>query len=105
MDTEVNIATEIAKKNDEFRKFYSYVITKGIEAIPDVMDVLDNVRSFKDFTDDNDPYAEHDFGSFECQSKTIFWKIDYYDQNLQNWCDPLSTSCNRVLTVMLSEEY
>ena len=30
---------------------------------------------------DNDPYAEHDFGSFEHDGQTIFWKIDLYDRD------------------------
>ncbi len=34
-----------------------------------------------------------------------YWKIDYYDQQLQYWCDPLSEKCRRVLTVMLASEY
>jgi hypothetical protein len=27
----------------------------------------------------NDPYGEHDFGSFELAGEKFFWKIDYYD--------------------------
>jgi hypothetical protein len=28
----------------------------------------------------NDPYEEHDFGSFEVDCQTIFFKIDYLDK-------------------------
>ena len=35
--------------------------------------------AFENFTDDNDPYFEHDFGNFELDGETIFWKIDLYE--------------------------
>jgi len=35
----------------------------------------------------------------------VFWKMDYYNQALDEWEDPLSRDCKRVLTVMLAEEY
>jgi hypothetical protein len=60
-----------------------------------------------DFSDDNDPHGEHDFGSFELCSRTFFWKIDYYDSDLQHGSedptDPNKTT--RVLTLMLAEDY
>jgi len=59
----------------------------------------------RDVPHDNDPYGEHDFGSIKWHERKTFWKIDYYDQALQYWHDPLSPECRRVLTVMLAEEY
>ena len=41
------------------------------------------VQSFSNFTKDNDPHGEHDFGSFEIEGETYFWKIDYYDLAMQ----------------------
>lgn len=105
METETIRATEIAKRNDEFRKGYSFTITSGVQALPDMLDVVEEVRKFTSFTEDNDPYSEHDFGSFEWFGDTIFWKIDYYDPILRGWRDPLSPDCRRVLTIMLAEEY
>ena len=65
------------------------------------------VHGFTAFSPDNDPYGEHDFGSFEYAGKTIFWKIDCYDRDLDNGSpdptDPAVTT--RVLTVLLAEEY
>jgi hypothetical protein len=65
------------------------------------------VFKFSDFTPDNDPHGEHDFGSFEHAGKSIFWKIDCYDRDLNfgspNPADPNVTA--RVLTVLLAEEY
>ena len=40
------------------------------------------MRTFTDFTPDNDPYGEHDFGSFELANHKFFWKIDYYDKTM-----------------------
>jgi len=33
--------------------------------------------SYESFSPDNDPYGEHDFGSFQLDSLTLFWKIDF----------------------------
>ncbi len=66
---------------------------------------MNSVRTFSSFTEDNDPYGEHDFGSLAWYGQKVFWKIDYYDQSLAAWCDPLSPDCNRVLTIMRADEY
>jgi hypothetical protein len=65
------------------------------------------VRSFSTFTPDNDPYGEHDFGSFEIGEQRLFWKIDYYDLTLcYGSNDPADVAqTRRVLTIMLAEEY
>jgi Protein of unknown function (DUF3768) len=34
------------------------------------------VHKFADFNENNDPYGEHDFGSFELAGETFFWKIE-----------------------------
>jgi hypothetical protein len=44
--------------------------------------IRETVERFEAFTPDNDPYHEHDFGSFEHAGERIFWKIDYYDRTL-----------------------
>jgi uncharacterized protein DUF3768 len=38
--------------------------------------IREKVERFEAFTPDNDPYQEHDFGSFEHAGEQIFWKID-----------------------------
>ncbi|MEQ8826157.1 MAG: DUF3768 domain-containing protein, partial [Parvibaculum sp.] len=62
---------------------------------------------FDDFTPDNDPHGEHDFGSVRIDENAIFWKIDYYDRSMEagspDPADPEVTT--RVLTIMLADEY
>ena len=69
--------------------------------------IAKRVQEFDDFTEDNDPHGEHDFGAFEHEGMKIFWKIEYYDMNLkygsENPADPSKTQ--RVLQIMLAEEY
>ena len=83
--------------------------TRGIAALPeaDQAAILDRVRTFEEFTPDNDPYGEHDFGAFEYGGHHIFWKIDYYDAAMEfgseDPADPYQTT--RVLTVLLADEY
>lgn len=76
----------------------------GAEAIERI---VKTIAVFDDFCNANDPYEEHDFGSFEAEGKTIFFKIDYYDTTLNygspNPADPAVTE--RIITIMLAEEY
>ena len=71
----------------------------------DAKEIFVNVRDFSDFNEDNDPYGEHDFGSFTVSGVKVFWKMDYYDEASKGWCDPLSPNCNWVLTIMRADEY
>jgi hypothetical protein len=86
-----------------------FIITEGIAALPpeDQSAIREKIECFTDFTPDNDPYGEHDFGAFTHEGKKIFWKIDYYDltltQGSEDPADPSKT--RRVLTVMLADEY
>jgi len=84
-------------------------VTAGISALsPEQQaEIMRRVFTFSAFTPDNDPYGEHDFGSFEYSGKTIFWKIDCYDRDLDFGSpDPSDEAVTtRVLTVMLAEEY
>jgi hypothetical protein len=85
------------------------VQTAGISALPlaDQSAIREKVELFDKFTPDNDPYGEHDFGSFDHNGQRILWKIDYYDRNLEagseDPSDPRITT--RVLTILLAEEY
>ena len=104
----------IAELNDAFRRGDKkvpgqVVITAGISTLSkDVQaEIFTQVRNFNDFTEGNDPYGEHDFGSFEHADGKIFWKIDYYDPTLQFHSEDKAdiTKTKRVLTIMLASEY
>lgn len=102
---ETENAKEIAKRNDAYRLQGKVVLTNGVIALDDLLGLLTAVRSFNDFTEDSDPYHEHDFGSLDWRGDKVFWKFSYYDQSLKYWEDPLSLNCRRVLTIMLASEY
>jgi hypothetical protein len=113
----VNLSKQatICKLNDQFRSAlgaYGKVLqTPGIRSLTDrdQSAVREQVETFSNFTEDNDPYGEHDFGSFEQAGHTIFWKIDYYERGTDYQYgspDPADSSITeRVLTIMLAEEY
>lgn len=107
MDIDIERAEKISALNDEFRKAVpmNATVTSGVYELPDLQDLMQTVREFDRFTEDNDPYREHDFGSLDWHSEKVFWKIDYYDRALEHGKDPLSLDCRRVLTVMLASEY
>ena len=102
----------IRTANDIFRQTLSggeVFCTSGIVALGTLtqLEVLDKVRAFKNFDKENDPHEERDFGSFKHNGQRIFWKIDYYDQELQGGSpEPANAEVTRrVLTVMLASEY
>lgn len=103
---------KIKQLNDTFRKTFSggkVLLTCGIASLPLVQqnEIINKVKNFNDFTEDNDPCGEHDFGCFDYRGKQIFWKIDLYDLNYEFYSPQLDdeTQTNRVLTVMFAEEY
>ena len=104
--------TDVKTLNDTFRQTFTggrVMLTAGINAKSqdDIARILSKVRQFDHFTKDNDPYDEHDFGSFDYNGEMIYFKIDYYDKNYQYLSeDPANPDItNRVMTVMLASEY
>ena len=103
---------KIALLNDSLRRTFSggkVVMTDGVAALPesDLAQLLAKVRSFDEFTNDNDPHGEHDFGSVQLAGQTYFFKVDYYaldmDGGSEDPADPAKTT--RVLTIMRADEY
>ena len=84
-------------------------VSAGVNALPDILRnrVLLQAATFDDFSEDNDPYGEHDFGAFELCGRKFFWKIEYYDRDMEYGSEDPSDSAQttRVLTIMLAEEY
>ena len=64
-------------------------------------------RSSHYFSPGNDPYEEHDFGALQVAGRQLFWKIDYYGPGFETAADDPAdeSTCERVLTLMLAEEY
>lgn len=56
---------------------------------------------------EEDTYGERDFGAFTFRGEKVFFKIDYYDNNLEYGSeDPTDPSITaRVVTIMLAAEY
>jgi hypothetical protein len=105
-------ADKIRALNDAFRATMTggnVLLTAGVDALPSDVKamVIRRVATFSDFTADNDPHGEHDFGSFEVGGRKLFWKIDYYDAAMEFGSeDPIDPSkTTRVLTIMLASEY
>jgi hypothetical protein len=75
----MNTTDTIRKLNDETRKRLPVghaVMTSGIAALgPEaVARIVKTIAVFDDFCHANDPHQEHDFGSFEADGQTIFFK-------------------------------
>ena len=98
--------------NDELRQNLTTgtaFMTAGVAALgaEAVARIVKTIAVYDDFCHANDPYEEHDFGSFEVDGHTIFFKIDYFDKALAfHSPDPADPSVTeRVITIMLAEEY
>lgn len=98
--------------NDTFRRSFQggkVFLTEGVRALGDdqVRAIIRQIRTFDAFTPDNDPYQEHDFGAFDEGGTRVFWKIEYFDAEMEgaslDAADLEVTT--RVMTVMLAEEW
>ena len=115
----------IAEQNDAFRRVLGFaalwrghhlkgrtVVTPGFRAIPERTQaaLMEAVINFTDWTEDNDPWADHSFGRVEAHGTAIFWKIDLFDTAYTYGAtmpdcaiDPEQT--RRVLTLYLPSEH
>lgn len=103
---------KIRELNDAFRTTFvggRIVMTAGVNALDIIKQIALShaIRTFDKFDLSNDPHHEHDFGSILFDGEKIYWKIDYYDKNMEfgspDPSDPAVTT--RVMTVMLASEY
>ncbi|WLA66106.1 DUF3768 domain-containing protein [Bradyrhizobium diazoefficiens] len=99
----------IRELNDAFRRTFRggrVMMTSGVYELPDCVkaEALVQVTKISEFSADNDPHDEHDFGSFNLVGRKFFWKIDLYEEPDVKDAngDPV---VNRVLTIMLASEY
>ena len=117
--TEKETAAIIAAQNDRFRRDIAFpgeidvpegivVVTKGIEDQGPVFKVqaLRKIAAFSDFTVDSDPDGWHEKGVIEVQTLTVWFKIEFYDENYEvvsaSPADPSRT--RRVLTVLFPDD-
>jgi len=109
---------EIMKKervvhlNDKLRiegKGGQVICTSGVFSSGKYEQIINEVRNFNNFNEDNDPYGEHDFGKVTVDGEDYFFKIDYYDPTVTCiFPSPDKSDANvtrRVMTIMKSEEY
>lgn len=100
----------IAALNDAHRSsLRGCVLGEGVAQLPapTVAALLSKVAEIKPWDAGNDPYHEHDFGCIEVDGERLFWRIDYYDADLQfHSPDPSDPSVTRrVLTITRAEDY
>ncbi len=112
MDRAKEKVAKIAALNDRFRQTFwggQVMMTQGVQELSEELQakLFRAVSEFDDFSEDNDPHGEHDFGRIVIDLCTFFWKIDYYDHSLRFGADDPSDNRNttRVLTIMLASEY
>ena len=103
---------KIRALNDRLRRSMTggrIMLTAAVNALPENLKVqaIERMKTFDDFNADNDPHNEHDFGSFEIDGHTFFFKHEYYDTAMQYGSDDPSDpkKTTRVLTLMLSSDY
>ena len=108
---------KVAQLNDFLRGYIltatpvkdKIVITQGVSALDKTIQkkIFEQVKSFKDFNQDNNPFGERDFGAFKVNDMDFFWKISYYDNDMKYHSEDKSNpeKTTRVLTIMKSEEY
>lgn len=104
--------SQIQTLNDVLRTTFTtgaVMFTHGIQNLDEqvIEAILKKVQQFDDFSKDNDPYGEHDFGIVQAAGETAYWKIDYYDKDMNGGSEDPSDSevTSRVLTIMLRSEY
>jgi len=102
----------IRELNDDLRRHLyngGVFMTPGIAALGEeaIGRLANAIATFDDFCAANDPHGEHDFGAFDFDGTPVMFKIDYYDKDRSfHSPDPADpTATERVITIMLAEEY
>ena len=102
----------VAILNDRLRTTFlggQVLLTEGIQALSEIdkRAVLQAVQAYNDFSEESDPYGEHDFGLLIVNNQRYMFKVDYYDLALEyrseDPADPAKTK--RVLTILRADEY
>ena len=84
------------------------VVTRAVNALPPdtQASIIEQVRTFSNFNEGNDPWGEHDFGAFEVAGVgKVNWKIDDYEDETMQYGAENKLKGYPVLTIMLAEDY
>lgn len=112
IEPDAQTTTRIQELNDQLRvKGQGGVVlmTYGIAGLGGslVAMIFKAVSEFNQFSEDNDPWGEHDCALLTVEGVKVLWKIDYYDRQRRfhspDPSDPKVTV--RVMTVMRADEY
>lgn len=109
-----NLRTEVIRRLNDLLRVHHYggrvMMTQGVASLNplDQIDVLDSLAEFNNFTEDNDPYKEHDYATFDVEhGGTYQFKIDYYDNDIKyhspDNADPSVTT--RIMIITTPSEY
>ena len=110
MEQEKITSSELAALNDRLRHSipnltfpHLLVITDEVAALSEIKLalLLEKVRTFNSFTDDNNPYGENDFGAVSIEDEKFFFKFDYYYEQLKYY----KPGARHVLTILHSSEW
>ncbi|MBT7609361.1 MAG: DUF3768 domain-containing protein [Bacteriovoracaceae bacterium] len=111
MNKQIITNAELATQNDIFRSTFKQspsdriVFTSSVTHSDNLEEIKNAVKNFKTFEEGDDPYGEHDFGTFDLKNTKYYWKIDYYDTKFEFGADPHCQPFNRVLTIMEASDY
>jgi len=111
-------AEQIAKLNDRARSGFDpsarIMFTRGCldafcsgDTPSGLVAQAELIKTVRRHRFEEDTYGERDFGAFTFRGERVFFKIDYYDLNLEYGSeDPADASITaRVVTIMLATEY
>ncbi len=113
-DTQTGAVTSerIRALNDELRTTGiggETLVTKNLWALGAdfVAKVCAAVCAFDAWSEDNDPWGEHDCATLDVDGERVIFKIDYYDPTLTRHTDDAADPkvTRRVLTIMLAEDW
>ena len=97
----------IARLNDQLRKSGkggTIVTTRNVRSLEgfDALELVTALAHYDGFDEDNDPHGERDMGDFILFDTDLYFKIDYFEQDLKFGSDdPADASItHRILTIM-----
>ena len=102
----------IARLNDQLRKSGvggTIVITRNVRGLEglNAPELATAVANYDGFDEDNNPHGERDMGHFVLFDTDLYFKIDYFEQDLKFGSDdPTDASLtHRILTIMTKADF